>query len=80
MNQPHKNVFLVSCVSAKHSKPMPARELYRSKWFLKAGAYVEAQISRWFILSAKYGLPNPDEIVPPYDQTLNDLPRDARRD
>ncbi len=29
-------IFLVSCVKAKKAKPMPARELYCSDWFLKA--------------------------------------------
>lgn len=58
-------MFLVSCVGDKHSKPLPARELYRSDWFLKARAYVEAQGEEWFILSAKYGLVSPDQVIAP---------------
>ena len=63
---PHrKTVFLVSCVSKKHNRPMPARELYCSAWFQKARAFVERQVGEWFILSAKYGLVAPEVSVGP---------------
>jgi hypothetical protein len=39
----HQTVFLVSCVHEKLAQPAPARELYRSAWFLKARRYVEAR-------------------------------------
>ena len=65
--------FLVSCVSKKHSRPLPARSLYCSDWFNKARQYVERQRYPSFILSAKYGLVRPDEIISPYDVTLNNM-------
>ncbi len=33
----------------------------------------------WFVLSAKHGLVRPEQVVEPYDQTLNELPVSERR-
>ena len=59
---------------------MPARDLYISDWFLKASAYADRISDQWFILSAKYGLLDPDDVIDPYDETLNKMPVKARRD
>jgi hypothetical protein len=40
---------------------------------------VERSGSPWFVLSAKYGLVSPDEILAPYDRTLNRMGKDERR-
>ena len=71
--------FLVSCVSQKRSTSLPARDLYCSDWFLKARAYVEAQSHPWFILSAKHGLLEPDHVIAPYNETLNQMTSAGRR-
>lgn len=67
-------ILLVSCVSKKADVPLPARDLYRSTWFRYARRYAELVTARpgdrWFILSAKYGLVDPDEVIYPYNQTL----------
>jgi Domain of unknown function (DUF4145) len=77
---PRRNsLFLVSCVSEKHDRPMPARVLYCSLWFQKARAFVEGQGARWFILSAKYGLVAPDQVIDPYDETLNEKSVEERQ-
>lgn len=78
--QRRKTVFLVSCVSEKHNRPMPARELYLSPWFQKARAFVERQVGEWFILSAKYGLVAPDQVIAPYNETLNEKTVAVRRE
>jgi hypothetical protein len=70
---------LVSCVSMKRRTPSQARDLYTSPWFLKARAYVEATKSPWLILSAEYGLLRPDQIVAPYERTLNTMGIEDRR-
>jgi hypothetical protein len=71
---------LVSCVSMKRPEPSLARDLYLSPWFLKARAYVESTNSPWFILSAEYGLLRPDQIVAPYERTLNTMGIHDRRE
>ncbi len=74
-----RRIYLVQCVSGKQSRAMPARDLYRSDWFAKARAYVEAQGTRWFILSGKYELLRPDRHIGPYNITLNRMKSDKRR-
>ena len=34
---------------------------------------MEANGARWFILSARYGLVAPDQVIDPYDLTLNSM-------
>lgn len=75
-----KTIALVACVSKKNKSPMSARDLYISDWFLKASAYADRISDQWFILSAKYGLLDPDDVIDPYDETLNKMPVKARRD
>ena len=67
------DVYLVSCVSQKRATPSPAKDLYTSPLFRKARAYVERTGGPWFVLSAKYGLVHPDEVIEPYDLTLNTM-------
>ena len=62
--------YLVSCVSQKLNHPAPARDLYCSRWFLLARDYIRNRAGRWFILSAKYGLLDPDRVIEPYEVTL----------
>src|SRR5215475_14033292 len=59
---------------------MPARDLYCSDWFVKAKRYVEQEGYRWFILSAKYGLVQPERVIAPYDVTLLDLSAPKRQE
>ena len=64
------SLYLVSCVSKKLAVPAPAKDLYTSPLFLKARAYVESLGQPWQILSAKYGLVHPEQVIDPYDLTL----------
>ncbi|KAB2953180.1 MAG: YaaA family protein [Rhizobiaceae bacterium] len=70
---------MVSCVSSKGDQPAPARLLYQSDWFVKARAFVEARSAPWFILSALHGVVPPDDVIVPYERTLNTMPVEERR-
>jgi uncharacterized protein DUF6884 len=72
-------VYLVSCVAAKRTYATRAKDLYVSEWFRRARDYVEAIGGPWFVLSAKYGLVAPDEVLEPYEQTLNTMSIAERR-
>ena len=74
-----ETICLVSCVWPKRATPALAKDLYRSAWFLKARAYAEFASSYWFILSAKNGLVHPDEIIEPYEITLDTMGAAERR-
>jgi hypothetical protein len=74
-----KTVVLVSCVSQKASRAMPAQDLYVSDWFRKASAYAKRISDEWYILSAKYGLIKPGTFIGPYDETLSLMKTRDRR-
>ncbi|MCH8155291.1 MAG: hypothetical protein IH786_08520 [Proteobacteria bacterium] len=76
---PSGTVYLVSCVSKKRSSTAPAKDLYLSDWFIKARNFVEARGCPWFILSAEHGLIAPDDILDPYEKTLNTMSALDRR-
>jgi Family of unknown function (DUF6884) len=63
-------VGLVGCVKTKRAHPALAKDLYTSPLFRGRRAYVECTCDRWFILSAKHGLVDPEAFLTPYDQSL----------
>lgn len=73
-------VGLVGCVKMKVDRPTLARDLYVSTLYRGRRAFVEASCDRWFILSAKHGLVSPDEVLEPYEETLNDKPAAAKHE
>ena len=82
MNQPITNrlesgrtIILISCSSRKRTQPAPAAELYQGTLFKASLASAERQApDAIYILSAKHHLVEPDEVLEPYDLTLNDMP------
>jgi hypothetical protein len=71
-------VALVSCVKSKRSAPTPACDLYTSPLFRHLRGYAEANADTWYILSAGHGLLRPDQVVAPYERTLNNAGGAAR--
>jgi hypothetical protein len=71
-------VALVSCVKAKRSTASPARHLYTSQLFRALRSHAEATADRWYILSAEHGLVRPDQVLAPYERTLNRMPKHER--
>ena len=66
-----KKVVLISCVSKKLNYKARAEDLYISPLFRYSLAYSrKLKPDAIFILSAKYGLIDLDEIIEPYDETL----------
>lgn len=75
---PTADLCLVSCVKTKLPNHAPARQLYVSDWFCKARSVIEAVGWPWRILSAKYGLVDPEMVIEPYEKTLNNMRRGER--
>jgi hypothetical protein len=71
-------VALVACCSTKGSKPAPAAELYCSDLFKKSAAYARATCGSWLILSALYGVVEPERVIHPYNFTLAELSKRER--
>jgi hypothetical protein len=73
-------IYFVSCVGQKLNNAVAAKDLYQSDWFLKARSYIESvNPPRWYILSAKYGLLDSNQIIEPYNKTLNTMKIQDRR-
>jgi cytoplasmic iron level regulating protein YaaA (DUF328/UPF0246 family) len=64
---------LISCVSQKVTYKTEARNMYISSLFTKGLKYIENifKPDKIYILSAKYGLLKLDEVIEPYNETLN---------
>ncbi|HLN26881.1 MAG TPA: hypothetical protein VK395_04000 [Gemmataceae bacterium] len=73
-----KRVALVSCVKQKCGAAAPARDLYVSQLFRGLRRYAESHADTWYILSAEYGVLRPDQVVEPYERTLNTMPKRDR--
>lgn len=73
-------VGLISCVSRKRAHAAKARDLYDSALFTKTRQYVEQHCDKWYVLSAKHGLVFPDQVIEPYEDTLNTKSRRERED
>jgi uncharacterized protein DUF6884 len=71
-------VGLVGCVKTKLPHSAPAKDLYTSPLFRGRRAFVECTCDRWFILSAKHGLVDPEVNLAPYDETLSQASRRER--
>lgn len=69
---------LVSCVKAKRTVAAPAGELYTSHLFRSLRSYAVLHADRWYILSAEHGFLHPDQVVAPYERTLNRMPKRDR--
>jgi cytoplasmic iron level regulating protein YaaA (DUF328/UPF0246 family) len=58
----------------KRDKETKAKDLYVSPLFKMNYAYAQSQNpDAIYILSAKFGLVDPEQIIPPYEQTLNTM-------
>ncbi len=72
------DALLVGCVATKRDRPMPAKDLYASDLFARRRRYAERSRRPWFILSALYGLVEPDRVIEPYDLALASLSPDQQ--
>lgn len=72
-------LILIACSKSKLDYRRPAEQIYTGDLFKKAMRYSwllwdnNNHQSDTFILSAKYGLLDPDKIIEPYDETLNNF-------
>ncbi len=72
-------IGLVGCVKSKRVAATAAKDLYTSTLSRGRRRFVERTCARWFVLSAKHGLVEPDQVIEPYDVALRIASRDARR-
>lgn len=76
-----KRYAFLACCKSKKSSPCPARELYQGELFKKSLTYVLFQsFDGVFILSAKYGLLELDQVIRPYNLTLKTFSKRQRKE
>ena len=74
-------IALISCSKEKKDYSYPAKELYSASTLLSLSyAYAKQRADKIYILSAKYGLVAEDQILEPYNQTLNEMSRTEQLD
>src|SRR5215210_3191243 len=71
-------VLLVGSSGEVAGSPLPARELFTSLGFARARAHAARSGLPWFVLSAKHGLLDQDDVVGPFDVLLGDQPAGYR--
>lgn len=76
--QPQVHVALIGCVAQKLSRPAPAGELYTSPLFRYRLAWAGQHADQVFVLSARYHLVELDQVLQPYDASLNTAPKEER--
>jgi len=75
-----KKIVLLSCVSKKRPAKTKAEDLYCSTLFKLSLTFAKRLApDHIFILSAKYGLVRLDDMIEPYDTTLNDMTKQDRK-
>lgn len=63
--------MIIACSQRKANNPNPARDLYRGTLFRFGREFAETYGYDYRILSAKYGLLHPEEIIEPYNQRIS---------
>ncbi|WP_147332037.1 DUF6884 domain-containing protein [Geodermatophilus marinus] len=71
-------VVLVGCSSSKAPTARPAAELFTGAAFTKARDLAISTGAPWYVVSAKFGLLDPAEVVAPYDVYPPDQPASYR--
>jgi hypothetical protein len=66
------SVILIGCVRTKRSSACAAADLFASPLFEGRRRYAEAAGLPWYILSGKFGLLAPEDVIGPYDVYLAD--------
>lgn len=66
-------VVLVSCGKKKLDHSAKAADLYQGNLFRAAREYAEIEGVEWWVISALYGLVDPDQPIGPYNVTMRDL-------
>jgi hypothetical protein len=75
---PTGRVVLVGSSGATGTEPDAVGRLFRSDGFARAREHAVHSRLPWFVLSAKHGLLDPDDVISPYDTQIDDQPATYR--
>jgi len=67
-------VALIGSSGARADEPQPAGQMFHSDGFARAREHAEHSRLPWFVLSARHGLLDPDEVISPHEILIDDQP------
>lgn len=74
LGSPVGDVLLIGGVGSAAHHAAPAADLFTSAPFTRRRRYAEASGRPWFVVSSRWGLVAPDEVIAPSDVSLGDVP------
>jgi hypothetical protein len=69
---PSGRIVLIGSSGTTAADPLPAADLFQSPGFVRAREHAAASGHPWFVVTAKHGLLDPDDVVAPFDIQLGD--------
>jgi hypothetical protein len=69
---PFGRVVLIGSSGATATTPLPAAQLFQSAGFIRAREHAAGSGHPWFVVTAKHGLLDPDDVVAPSEVRLDD--------
>ena len=67
----NKKIAIINCGSTKKDNACPSREMYdKGHLFRTIRDFVEQDYDEYYILSGKYGLMKPNEVIEPYEDVV----------
>lgn len=72
-------ICLIGCVKMKRKQRCAAKDMYISPLFKARLKYALSLGKKCYIISAKYGLLGLNDMIDPYDKTLNDMRKAERK-
>jgi cytoplasmic iron level regulating protein YaaA (DUF328/UPF0246 family) len=75
-----KKIAFIACSKKKSNVRAKAKNIYQGQLFKKALLYCSFFYDQIYILSAKYGLLSLDDIIDPYEETLNTKTEKQKRE
>ena len=73
-------IVFISCVKTKRKIKIEAKNMYISDYFKKSLSYAKTlNPKKIYILSAKYGILELNEVIKPYNKTLNKMNKVERK-
>ena len=73
-------IVFLSCVKSKQTKRCAAKDMYISDLFKKSLEYAkQLRPRKIYILSAKYGLLELEDVIEPYELTLNTMTQSQQK-
>lgn len=73
------DVAIITCGLKKKKVAAPAQDFYTGTSFRVYCTYVSENFKNWVILSAKYGMVLPSQVLEPYDTYIKDLSAEDKR-